>query len=126
MKNSNDFGLLLLRIGFGSLILTHGIPKIEMLSNSPIKFPDPVGLGSTTSLILTLIGEVIAPILIIIGFKTKFATIPATITMFVAAFVVHFSDPLGKKEMAFLYFIAFTVLFFTGPGKYSVDGLTSK
>ena len=102
-------------------MLTHGIPKISMLSDSPIEFADPIGVGPTISLILTLIGEVVAPILIIIGFKTKLAAIPAMITMFVAAFVVHISDPIGTKEKALLYLFAFLVIFLAGPGKFSID-----
>jgi len=118
--NYTDLALLLLRVGFGGFMLTHGIPKINMLSD-PSGFPDPVGVGGTVSLILALIGEVVAPILIIIGFKTKWAAIPAIITMGVAAFVVHATDDLGTKEMALLYFIAFLVIFLAGPGKYSLD-----
>jgi putative oxidoreductase len=121
MKNNfNDLGLLLLRIGFGGFMLTHGIPKISMLSN-PSDFGDPIGVGPTLSLILALIGEVLAPILLIVGYKTKLAAIPAVITMAVAAFIVHASDDLGTKEHALLFLIAFLVLFFTGAGKYSID-----
>ena len=120
-KNYTDLGLLILRVGFGGLMLTHGIPKLNMLSD-PAAFGDPVGVGSTLSLILALIGEVVAPILIIIGFKTKWAAIPAVITMGVAAFIVHAKDDLGTKEMALLYFTAFLVIFLAGAGKYSVDG----
>ena len=126
MKNFFDYGLLLLRVGIGGLMLTHGIPKISKLAESPIKFPDPIGLGSSTSLVLTIIGEVIAPILIIIGLKTKLASIPAAITMFVAFFIIHASDPIGKKEKALLYLICFVVIFLTGAGKYSLDGLLNK
>lgn len=116
----NDLALLLLRVGFGGLMLTHGIPKLEMLSD-PTSFGDPIGVGPTASLILCLIGEVLAPILIIIGLKTKWAAIPAAITMAVAAFIVHASDPLGNKEMALLYLIAFVVIFLSGAGKYAID-----
>jgi len=120
-KNFNNLALFLLRLGFGGFMLTHGIPKINKLSN-PDGFPDPLGMSPLVSLILCLIGEVIAPILIIIGFKTKIATIPAAITMAVAAFVVHASDSLEKKEHALLYLIVWVVLFFSGPGRFSVDG----
>ena len=119
-KNFNDLALLSLRLGFGGFMLTHGIPKIEMLSD-PSKFADPLGVGNMTSLILTLIGEVVAPIFVIVGFKTKFATIPTVITMAVAAFMVHGADPLGKKEPALLYLLAFLVIFLAGPGRFSVD-----
>ncbi len=123
MANKNfNLELLILRIGFSGLMLTHGIPKLSLLFETPIKFLDPIGLGATTSLILALIGEVVAPILVLIGFKTKWATLPIIITMAVAAFVVHITDPIGVKEKALLYLIGFIVIFLAGPGKYSIDG----
>jgi putative oxidoreductase len=121
-KNLSDFGLLILRVSFSVLILTHGIPKLSKLFVSPIAFPDPLGVGSGLSLVLALTGELIAPIFIMIGFKTKLASIPAAITMFVAAFVVHFEDPIATKEKALLYFFAFLVILLSGAGKFSVDG----
>jgi putative oxidoreductase len=121
-KNFIDLALFVLRLGFGGLMLTHGIPKIEKLSNAT-EFPDPIGIGGLPSLILCLIGEVLAPILIIVGFKTKWAALPAAITMFVAAFVIHAKDDLGTKEHALLYLIAFAVIFLAGAGKLSIDGM---
>ncbi|MFC4721656.1 DoxX family protein [Geojedonia litorea] len=125
-SNSINLALLLLRLGFGGFMLTHGIPKISKLFESPIKFTDPIGIGDTASLILALIGEVVAPILIIIGFKTKLAAIPAAITMIVAAFVIHAEDNLRTKERAILFLIAFIVIFLAGAGKYSVDEIKRK
>ena len=122
MKNYYDLALLLLRIGFGGFMLTHGIPKIEMLFKDPIDFPDPIGLGPTLSLIGTIIGEVIAQILIIIGYQTRLATIPSAFTMIIIAFVIHAEDALGVKEHALLFLIVYIALFLTGPGKYSIDG----
>lgn len=119
-KNFTDLALLLLRVGFGGFMLTHGIPKMGMLSH-PSDFSDPIGVGTTASLILALIGEVVAPIMLIAGYKTKWAAVPAAITMFVAAFIVHANDELSVKEHSLLFFIAFVVLFLTGAGKYSVD-----
>jgi putative oxidoreductase len=120
-KNCPDLALAILRISISSMMLVHGIPKIERLFASPIEFGDPIGLGPAISLILALIGEVIAPALIIIGFKTKLAAIPAAITMFVAAFVVHIQDDFGTKEKALLYLVGFVVIFLAGPGKFAID-----
>ena len=120
-KNFTDLSLVFFRISISGMMLVHGIPKIERLFSSPIEFGDPIGVGPTLSLVLTLIGEVIAPILIIIGFKTKLAAIPAAITMFVAAFVVHLQDDFGTKEKALLYLVCFIVIFLAGPGKYAID-----
>lgn len=120
-KNFTALALAFFRISISGMMLVHGIPKIESLFSSPIEFGDPIGIGPTLSLILTLIGEVVAPILIIIGFKTKLAAIPAAITMFVAAFIVHLQDDFGTKEKALLYLICFIVIFLAGPGKYAID-----
>ncbi|TYA57331.1 DoxX family protein [Formosa maritima] len=120
-KNFTDLALAILRISISGMMLAHGIPKIERLFTSPIEFGDPIGVGPTLSLILTLIGEVVAPIFIIIGFKTKIAAIPVAITMFVAAFIVHMQDDFGTKEKALLYLVGFVVIFLAGPGKYAID-----
>ncbi|MGS2763231.1 DoxX family protein [Sinomicrobium sp. M5D2P9] len=125
--NSSGLGLALLRICASALIMTHGFGKLQMLLNGgEIEFPDPVGVGAKTSLILAVIGEFIAPILVIIGFKTRWATIPTVITMIVAAFVVHGSDPLAKREMALLYLVIFVAIGLLGPGKFSIDGALGK
>jgi len=97
-----------------------------LFGDGEIKFPGVMGLSPTLSLILTIIGEVVCPILIIIGFKTKWVAIPAFITMFVAAFVYLGDAPLAKKELALLYMFAFLAIAFLGGGKYSLDGLIGK
>lgn len=104
------------------MLLTHGIPKINILLENPSGFADPLGVGGTVSLIMAIIGEVVAPILVLIGFKTRISALPAIATMVVAAFIVHISDPLGVKEKALLYLIGFIVIALVGPGRYSVDG----
>jgi putative oxidoreductase len=121
MTSTFHIGLLLLRLGFSSLMLTHGIPKLMNLVQGNMQFGDPIGIGSNLSFILTILGEVICPLLIIMGFKTRLAAIPTIITMAVAAFVVHAADPIGTKEKALLFLFAFLVIALTGAGKYSVD-----
>jgi putative oxidoreductase len=103
MTSTFHIGLLLLRLGFSSLMLTHGIPKLMNLVQGNMQFGDPIGIGSNLSFILTILGEVICPLLIIMGFKTRLAAIPTIITMAVAAFVVHAADPIGTKEKALLF-----------------------
>ena len=123
MKNNLqiNLGLALLRISASAMMLTHGYPKFQKLLSGDFEFGDPIGLGPSPSLFLAIIGEVICPILVPIGRKTRWAAIPTVITMAVAAFVVHADDPFGTKEKALLYFVMFLVIALLGPGKYSVD-----
>jgi putative oxidoreductase len=121
MKNMTNLALAVLRIGASGMLLTHGIPKIERLFATPVEFPDPLGVGETLSLILALFGEVVGPLLVLIGYKTKLAAIPTILTMTVALLFIHLNDPIHIKEKALLYLLLFLVIFLAGPGKYSVD-----
>lgn len=123
MKNNLliHLGLALLRIVPSAFMLTHGYPKFQKLISGNMEFANPLGIGQGPSLFLTAIAEFICPILIIIGLKTRWAAIPTVIVMLVAAFIVHGADPFGRKELALVYAVIFTVIFLLGPGKYSVD-----
>ena len=125
-KNA-DIVLLVLRITIASLMLTHGLPKLEMLlSGDPVQFPSVFGLSPVVSLGLTVFSEVFCSILIFVGFGTRLASIPLIITMAIAAFMIHAADPFGKKEMAILYLLIYVVLFIAGSGRYSLDRFLAK
>ena len=114
--------LLVLRIAVAGMMLTHGIPKLGKILAGNWQFGDPLGLGNELSLVLAVFAEVGCSLLLLIGLFTRFATLPLLFTMLVAFFIVHAADPFGDKEMPLLYALVFATLFFTGPGKYSVDG----
>ncbi|ADV51032.1 DoxX family protein [Cellulophaga sp. E16_2] len=120
-KLFNEIGLALLRIVPSVIMITHGIPKFQKLISGNLKFQDPIGIGEAPSLFLAVIAELVCPILIIIGFKTRWAALPTAITMGVAAFISHGSDALKEKELALLYLTFFVVIMLVGPGKYSID-----
>jgi putative oxidoreductase len=134
-------GLLILRVGLGGYLLTHGWGKLQMLlAGGATNFGDPVGLGSTLSLVLVTTSEFLCALMVILGLATRIAAVPVVITMAVAAFVVHGRDPWTmeaaamaffsgasktwfSKEPALLFLIPFLSLVFTGGGKLSLDGL---
>lgn len=114
-------GLLILRLFFGGLMLTHGYPKLMKLIEGNLQFRDPIGIGEGFSLVLTVFAEFLCSIFIILGLYTRLSAIPLIVTMLVAAFIVHGSDPIGTQEKALLYLGAYLTLFFAGAGKYSLD-----
>lgn len=124
LPRSANAGLLVLRLWLGlSLLILHGWTKLTGFSEMAGKFPDPIGLGSSTSLALTVFAEVACALLIVIGLFTRAAALTQTILMTVAFFVVHkaaLSGP-GSGELAFIYLAGFVTLLLAGAGRFSFD-----
>lgn len=120
-KSYFNFSLLFFRVVLSASLLTHGYGKFLKLINGDFEFADPLGVGATPSLFFAVLGEFIAPIFIIFGFKTRWASLVSIITMAVITFVVHADDPFKGKEKALLFGIGFILLFLQGPGKFSLD-----
>ncbi len=121
-----DWAALILRLAFGGIMmLSHGKGKLNLILNwtSESKFADPIGLGEYNSLTLTVFAEFICAMFLVLGLFTRVSSFLLAFTMGVAYFVIHASDPFKQGEMSFIYFIVFTLLLFTGPGKYSIDAL---
>lgn len=117
--------LLISRVAVGSFMLTHGIPKLELLMAGNVQFADPLRLGPPVSMTLTVFAEALCSALLILGLATRFAVIPLIINMCVAAFVALGAQPFAKKELALLYLVFFAGFFILGGGKYSLDYLIS-
>ena len=122
-----SLGLLILRVGMGAYMASHGWGKVQMvLEGDAESFGDPIGLGKEASLWLAAAAEFLCAILVVIGLATRFAAAAIVFTMGVAAFVVHAADPwtMGdglSKEPALLYLVGFLTLVFTGAGAFSLD-----
>lgn len=121
-QNFNHFALPLLRIGASALMMIHGFSKLEtLMTEENVEFYNFMGIGDEASLILAIIGELLAPLLLVIGLKTRLAALVASLTMAVAAFGAHAGDSLEDREHSLLYLIVFLVLFIAGGGRWSAD-----
>lgn len=124
-KYSKDIGLLILRLVFGLvLIYGHGFGKlVTIFSGDEIQFANPIGIGAVFSFYLAAFAEGICTILLILGLYERFAALVLTINfaviLFLHAFV--FGDGFTILEPRFFYLFSFLALFFTGPGKLSLD-----
>ena len=117
----SNLASLILRLGFSGMMLSHGWGKFNNLISGNFSFADPIGIGEAPTLVLAVLGEFVSPILLIVGFKTRMATILPIATMITAAFIVHAADPWANKEHALLYLVGFLGIFLLGGGKYSLD-----
>ncbi|NCF04250.1 DoxX family protein [Kosakonia radicincitans] len=126
MFSHEDLGRLLLRLLVGGLMLFHGLHKliggIDGIAGMLVAkgLPGFIAYG-------VLIGEVLCPILIILGVLTRPAALVLAFTMVVAWLLVGIGktgalDATGAWaiESIVYFFIAALVIAFIGAGRYSV------
>lgn len=122
-----DVWLLVVRVLVAAFMLTHGLPKFyKLMAGGEIQFREVFGMSAALSLSLAVFSEVICSTFILIGLATRLASIPLMITMLVAAFVAHGSDPFNRKELPLLYCVVYLSLLILGAGRYSVDHLLTR
>jgi len=125
---SDDIGKFILRVFLGILMLLHGIHKIfggidgiKYLVNSS-GLPEFVSYG-------VYIGEVVAPIFLILGLYSRLSAFAIASTMSFAIFLAHSNSifVLSNKtgglliELPFLFLISSIAIVFIGGGKYSLS-----
>ena len=123
------FGLLILRVGIGSMFIVHGLPKI--LGGMEIwaslgRAMEFLGINWHPELwgFMAAFSEFFGGVFLILGLFIRPFCLLLFVTMAVAS-SLHFSIGEGIQgashaiEMA----IVFASLFFTGPGDYSIEHL---
>jgi len=119
-----NLGLLILRLWLGlTMLINHGVAKLTGFSEKASGFPDPFGIGHPASLALAVFAEVVASLLLVSGFLTRFAALVLAVNLTVAFIVVHKGSLSGAHsgELAFIYLAGYLLLLFAGAGKFSVD-----
>ena len=123
---NTDLGLLLLRLTtITPLFMKHGIEKVFTFSQMAAHFPDPLHIGPVPSLVFAMISDSICTLLMIFGLATRWAAAIVFVNILVAwAFVHHFEfsgHAADHGELIVLYLGVTLTLFFSGPGRYSLD-----
>lgn len=126
MNKNTDLGLLILRIAVGGLMLLHGIAKIGKTSFIAGMLEEK-GLPSIMSYGVYFT-EIIAPLLIIAGFRTRLSSVVYISGALFALFLVHSNQIFSlneaggwQLELLGLYISGAVTLFFTGGGKLAVS-----
>ena len=119
-----DVGLLLLRVFAGlTMAVAHGWKKVAdpsgIIENAAgLGFPMPALFGWAAAL-----SEFLGGLLLAVGLLTRPSALLIAVTMAVAGFLRHASDPFQKKELAFVYLAVAICFVLTGSGRYGVDPL---
>jgi putative oxidoreductase len=127
-----DRGKLVLRLVLAILILFHGVSKliggVGFISGLLVKAGLPGALGY-----LVYIGEVVAPLLILVGVFTRAAALVVVVNMIVALLLVHtrqfftLSDTGGwALELQGMYLGTAVAIALLGAGRYSLGGIRGR
>jgi putative oxidoreductase len=123
---------MLLRIAVGGLLLLHGIHKARHGIGGVTADVTAHGMPSAVAY-LVYVGEVLAPLLVLIGWATRPAAAVIAINMAVAVWLAHMGQlgSLGKSggyalELQALYFFGALAIAFVGTGRYAVMNGTGR
>jgi len=125
---NDDLGKLILRLSVGGLILFHGVAKLLNIDGAvqyiggqlaDINLPMELAYG-------VFLGEVIGPLMIIMGFFTRLGGLLVLINMVFAIVLVHSTDLMllsntggWALELQGMFLFGALTLVFMGGGKYS-------
>lgn len=132
MNRNDDAGKLVLRLVLGILILFHGVFK--MTHGAGFIGPLLTAHGLPTFLeYLVYIGEVLAPILLIVGLWSRLAGLIVVINMLFALMLVH-SGQVGmingsggyQLELQALYLFTALAIMLFGAGRFSLGGASGR
>jgi putative oxidoreductase len=125
--NNNDLGKLLIRLCVGGLMLFHGVHKLihgyGFIAGKlkAAHLPELLVAGVP-------IGEVVAPLLIVLGIFTRPAALVEAVLMGMAVWLVHMGQLTALTEqggyaleLQAFYFVGSIAIFFLGAGRYSVS-----
>jgi putative oxidoreductase len=128
----DDRGKLILRILLAVLLLFHGVSKlmggIGFITGTLEKMGLPAVFGYGV-----YIGEVVAPLLLLLGVYTRAAALVVAVNMIVAVLLVHTSQFFTRNdtggwalELQAMYFGTAVVIALMGAGRYSLGGVNGK
>jgi putative oxidoreductase len=130
MKNDGraDLGKLVLRLALGLLILLHGIAKLRGGLDPIVGMVQAHGLPGFVAY-GALVGEVLAPLMVLAGFHARIGAALVAFNMLVAFALAHMGQ-LGKLneqggwalELQGMFLATAVAIALLGPGRYSANG----
>jgi len=123
----SDIAKLILRLSLGTMIMFHGVHKLIHGINGVKYLITKAGLPEFLAYGV-YVGEIIMPVLIILGFYARIASVFLALNMLIAVYLAYGSSlfELTKHgapvfELPFLYLVLSILVFLFGSGKYGVN-----
>lgn len=129
-NNSNcaDTGKLIMRATLAILILFHGVSKLINGADFITSLVAQAGLPPIVGN-LVYIGEVIAPLMVLLGLWARIGGLIIAINMVVAILLVHTGELLQitqtggwALELQAMFLATAVAVFFLGAGRFSIQG----
>ncbi len=126
MLANTDLGKLIIRLTLGGLLLFHGIDKllhgVGYIETQLASHDLPAFLAWGV-----VIGEVLAPLMIILGFHTRVGALLIVANMLVAMVLVHGNQLMMlssngglRLELQLFFLMSAAAVFFFGSGRYTL------
>jgi len=130
--STQDLAKLLLRLLLGVLILLHGIGKLRNGNGFVLDVVTKAGLPGAIAY-LSYVGEVVAPLLVIVGVYTRAAAAVIAINMLFAFALVHSGQLFSLSntggwalELQGMYLGTAIVIALLGAGRFSAGGTSGR
>ena len=128
MNNTDDLGKLVLRVALGVMILLHGVAKVMAGLGFVIGATTSAGLPAAFGY-LVYVGEVLAPVLLILGVWSRLAALVIAGNMVFAIYLVHMkqlwtlnSTGGWSLELQGMFLFTSLALVLLGAGRFSIGG----
>jgi len=126
-RTNADLGRLLLRITLGVCLLFHGIAKLQGGIDGIVQGVTGLGLPAFIAYGV-YVGEVLAPMLLILGFYSRIGALLVAINMIFAVVIAHRADLFKVAEhggwaleLQGMYFVTAIALALMGPGRFGIN-----
>lgn len=123
----HDLGRLLLRVTLGVLVLLHGVAKLRGGMSGIERMVEAAGLPGVLAYGV-LVGEVLAPLMLVFGFHARLGALLVAVNMVVAIALAHMGQ-LGQfnsgggwaLELQGMFLGTAVAIALLGPGRYGIN-----
>jgi len=121
-RSAADWAMFYLRMFLGGATLLHNIDKIHEYNEIIDSYPSLLHVNSVATFVFVMLVEVLMALLLMIGFRVRFAAAMLAGMAFVALIYTLPAENMERMELLFVTFGILLVPVIGGGGALSLDG----